>query len=287
MEPSRNINGLATALLAGGFAGLVWAEQRRRLRRRRTEPRPRRMGRNLALAAVTGIALRLAERPLIGRLARQVERKRWGLTQRLPLPAPARGLLALLLMDYTLYWWHIMLHRLPVLWRCHLVHHADLELDASTAVRFHFGEFLLGIPYRAAQVLAIGVTPGQLALWQKLTLAEVIFHHANLRLPLALERRLSRWLVTPRLHGIHHSMVPEETDSNYSSGLTLWDRLHGTLRQNVPQRRIRIGVPAYRRPLPLPALLALPFRNQPDSARLPNGHRPRRRLLPPRRRLAA
>ena len=181
-------------------------------------------------------------------------------------------------MDYTLYLWHVMTHRVPFLWRFHRVHHADLDMDASTAIRFHLGEFLLAAPYRALQVALIGVSPEALTLWQRLTLAEVVFHHSNLRLPLGLEQRLVGVIVTPRMHGIHHSTVPGAADANWSSLFTLWDRLHGTLRLNVPQAAVEIGVPELRRPrdVALPRLLALPFERQrraawpPSRAKLPS-----------------
>ncbi len=200
------------------------------------------------------------------RLARAVERRGTGLVpwaeRRLGLPRPAGFVLALLLLDYTLYLWHVLTHKVPPLWRFHRVHHADLDLTASTAIRFHGGEMLLSVPWRAAQVLLIGVRPAELAAWQRATLLEIVFHHANLRLPPRVERALGLFVVTPRMHGIHHSVVRDEMDSNWSSGLTLWDALHGTLRRDVPQAALTIGVPAPRDPadLTLPRLLALPFR---------------------------
>jgi sterol desaturase/sphingolipid hydroxylase (fatty acid hydroxylase superfamily) len=175
------------------------------------------------------------------------------------------------------------------LYRFHQVHHADLEMDTSTAVRFHFGEFLASVPWRAAQAVLVGASPRALVTWQRLTMLSVLFHHSNVRLPIAVERRLGRVLMTPRLHGIHHSVVRDEQDSNWSSGLSLWDRLHGTYRANVPQDEITVGVPALRRPaqLTLPRSLALPFEGIapwtfPDGTvpeRRPIGV-PRTRLLP-------
>jgi sterol desaturase/sphingolipid hydroxylase (fatty acid hydroxylase superfamily) len=125
------------------------------------------------------------------------------------------------------------------------VHHVDRDLDASTALRFHAGELALSIPWRAMQIAAIGVPPTALRLWQNLVLISILFHHSNVELPIAVERLVARFVVTPRLHGIHHSSVPEEMDSNWSSGLTVWDCLHGTLRVDVPQQAITIGVAAY------------------------------------------
>ena len=154
-----------------------------------------------------------------------------------------RGVTTIALMDYTLYCWHVLLHRVPWLWRTHEAHHIDRDLDASTALRFHFAEFLASVPWRCAQVALIGVGPNALALWQRLTAIEVLFHHSHLRLPRPLERALSAIVVTPRMHGIHHSIVREERDSNFSSGLTLWDRLHGSARIEIDRDDVEIGLP--------------------------------------------
>lgn len=240
---------------------VFWLERRRPLRAR-VDPGPRRIGRNLTVAAITAVAVVLAERPLITRLARHAGRRGWGLVPRLGLEGPARTLAILLLMDYSLYWWHVLLHRLPLLWRCHRAHHADLDLDASTAARFHFAEFLLSIPWRAAQAALIGVSPRLMTLWGQLTFAEVVFHHSNLRLPVRLERALSLAVMTPRLHGIHHSRVRTERDANFSSGLTLWDIVHRTLRDDVRQEDIAIGLAEYPQPkdVTVTKTLTLPFR---------------------------
>ena len=197
----------------------------------------------------------------------------------LGLPAWLETCAAVLLLDYTLYLWHILVHKVPFLWRFHQPHHVDLDLDASTALRFHFGEMVLSVPWRAAQILLIGSSPLSLSVWQTATLMEVIFHHSNLELDPETERRLCRWIVTPRMHGIHHSMVPEETNSNWSSGLALWDRLRGTLRLNAPQHDVTVGVPAYRHPrdVTLPKVLGMPFGKQRDSWTLPGDGRPARK----------
>jgi sterol desaturase/sphingolipid hydroxylase (fatty acid hydroxylase superfamily) len=121
-----------------------------------------------------------------------------------------------------LYLWHILTHRLPFLWKMHVVHHLDRDLTATTAVRFHAAELMISSLWRVAQIVLIGVTPCHLSQWQALTLVSVLFHHSNVRLPLWLERGLALVIVTPRIHGIHHSIVLGETDSNWSSGLTMW-----------------------------------------------------------------
>ena len=105
-----------------------------------------------------------------------------------------------IMMDYTLYCWHVLIHRVPALWRFHAVHHVDLDMDASTALRFHFGEMAMSVPYRAAQVAMIGVSPRALSIWQALLFLSVMFHHSNVRLPRSFERWLVRFIVTPRMH---------------------------------------------------------------------------------------
>jgi sterol desaturase/sphingolipid hydroxylase (fatty acid hydroxylase superfamily) len=281
MKKRRVPTWLSAPLVVGAFALLAWAERRRPLRRA-VEPKTTREGRNLAVAAVGALALQLTERPLTEKLTALVEGRRWGLLKRVSLPAWLEVALAVVLLDYTLYLWHVLTHRSPLLWRFHVAHHVDLDLDASTALRFHFGELLLSVPWRAAQVLALGVSPLSLSAWQTFLLLSIMFHHSNVRLPLGVERAVNLLLVTPRMHGIHHSTVREETDSNWSSGLTVWDRLHGTLRLNVPQEGIEIGVPAYRRPeeVELLKVLSMPFGEQRPTWLLPDDGRPARASLP-------
>jgi sterol desaturase/sphingolipid hydroxylase (fatty acid hydroxylase superfamily) len=272
---------VSAALAVGAFGLLAWLERRRPLRRA-VEPRLRRGARNLAVAAVGALALRVAEQPVVGPLSALVERRHWGLLKLWTLPVWLETTLAVLLLDYTLYAWHVLTHKRPWLWRFHVVHHVDLDLDASTALRFHFAELVVSVPWRAAQVVLIGVSPLSLSAWQTLLFLSVLFHHSNVGLPGGVERRLSSLVVTPRMHGIHHSFVKEETNSNWSSGLTLWDRLHGTLRLDVPQDAIIIGVPAYRDPaeVTLPKLLRMPFGEERPTWELPGGATPERVAAP-------
>jgi sterol desaturase/sphingolipid hydroxylase (fatty acid hydroxylase superfamily) len=259
--PVLQLGGL---VIAGVFALLWLAEQKRPLRRR-VESTRRRQARNAAVAGIAAVTVQLAEMPAVRPVAALVERRGWGLLGR-TRPGALRTLASLLLLDYTLYVWHVLTHRVPLLWRFHAVHHVDLDLDASTALRFHFGELTLSVPWRIAQVAAIGVSERDLRLWQQLVLVSIVFHHSNVRLPIGVERLLAALVVTPRLHGIHHADVEAIRDSNWSSGLTIWDRLHGTLRTDVPQEAITIGVEGYEAPgqVTLPRILALPFQGEPS-----------------------
>jgi sterol desaturase/sphingolipid hydroxylase (fatty acid hydroxylase superfamily) len=277
----KKVPGWIAALALGStLLLLVWGEFRRPLRRHEVEPKLRRNARNLAVAGLAGLTLQLAERPVALRLTKLVEQRRWGLLKRVSLPVWLETSLAVVLMDYTFYVWHALNHKLPFLWRFHQPHHVDLGLDASTALRFHFGEMSTSVGWRAAQILLLGVSLFSLSVWQLFMLMEILFHHSNIELPIRLERLLSKLVVTPRMHGIHHSIVKAEQDSNWSSGFTIWDYLHGTLRLNVPHSEVVIGVPAYLDPTDTELLpvLKMPFTRQRSSWLLPNGeasNRPR------------
>lgn len=258
---SHRSPGVVGALLAAAAVGvLVWLERRRPLRST-VEPALARNLRNGVVAGLGAVALRALERPLTDRLTALVERRRIGILPRLRLPRWIESALAVVLLDYTLYVWHVLTHRVGLLWRFHIVHHADLDMDASTAVRFHTAELVLSIAWRAGQILLIGVSPRALDIWQKGVIASILFHHSNLRLPIGLERGLVLAIVTPRMHGVHHSSARLDADSNWSTILSVWDRLHSTLRLDVAQAEIEIGVPAFRSPesLELRGLLAMPF----------------------------
>ena len=255
---------LKIAGLLGLLSGLVLLEHRRPLRAEK-ESKPRRNARNLAVAALGALTIHFAESPVLYPLSRTVQQRRWGLLKRVRLPRMLETIIAVLLLDYTHYIQHVLHHRVPLLWRFHAVHHVDLDVDASTALRFHFGEIALSIPYRVAQLLLIGVDPQSLIIWQTLTLLSILFHHSNLRLPKSLEDHLARFVVTPRMHGIHHSNDRAQQNSNWSGGLTVWDALHGTLNLGALQRDIVIGVPGFELPeqVTLPKILTQPFRDEP------------------------
>jgi sterol desaturase/sphingolipid hydroxylase (fatty acid hydroxylase superfamily) len=251
----------AVIIIVGGV--MLLAERIAPLRRT-VESKLRRIVRNLSAGGVSLALMSLVQAPLLQPVAAWIVRDRIGLLQLVQWPRWVERLLAIVLLDYTLWWWHWANHRVPFFWRFHLVHHVDRDLDASTALRFHFGELALSIPIRAAQMIVIGVDAQTLWLWQTILFASILFHHSNARLPLRVERFLVRLIVTPRMHGIHHSDRLDETDSNWSSLLSAWDYLHRTMRFDVPQERIVIGVPAYHDAgdVTIGKILLLPFRRQ-------------------------
>ena len=272
---------VAMPLAAIGFGLLLLAEKKRPLRKA-TANKLERVPRNLALGGVTSLAVNWLFVPVVSAVARLVQRRKLGLLNRLPLPAPLKFIVALILLDYTFYWWHRWLHENGFLWRFHIVHHADLDLDVSTAARFHLGEYLLSTPYRAAQIILIGASPAAAATFEAMLMLAAEFHHSNVRLPLDAERRLNMFMVTPRMHGIHHSIIAGESNANYATILTVWDGLHRTLRRNVPQNEITIGLAAYRdeSELTLGKLLVMPFVAQRDAWQFIDGAPPVRGALP-------
>ena len=248
------------ALLLGAAGAVLLLERTRRARTYVERPSTH-AGRNLAVAGLAAATVHTLEAPVVMPLARLAAGRRWGIVWRLPGPSWLRHLAAVVLLDYTLYIWHILAHRVPWLWRFHLVHHVDLDLDASTGLRFHAGEIAASIPWRAAQILAIGVTPTALTLWQGLTIASVLFHHSNTRFSRRSEHILSWIVATPHMHAIHHSIDPAQLQSNFSSGLAIWDRLHRTARFDADPSAVTVGVIGHLDPgdVTLPRILELPF----------------------------
>lgn len=251
---------IGSCILAGLFGLLFTAEIISQLRRR-TQPKLKRIVINFLLSLPAFTLLRLLLIPAMVWLAGKNTGWHAGLNYWYPAPAWIKGAVAFLLLDYTNYLWHILNHKVPLLWRFHLVHHVDLDLDVSTAVRFHFGEIIGSVLFRGAAVVLTGASPLVVLIYEIVFEAATQFHHSNLRLPLGLEQAINKVFVTPRMHGIHHSVFRNETDSNFSVIFSWWDRLHKTLRLRVHQHQITIGVPSYHNPqeLTIGYLLKLPF----------------------------
>lgn len=266
-------NVISAAVVGGGFL-LFTAWETIAPLRKMLEPKLRHVMRNLTVGGISLAILTLLQAPVLVPVAQWATQHHIGLLNQLKIPPPFDAVVAIVFLDYTLWWWHRANHQIPFLWRFHLPHHVDLDLDASTALRFHFGELTLSIAYRSMQILLIGTNPFQLWLWQTILFASILFHHSNARLPLAFERFLVHVIVTPRMHGIHHSDQLNETNSNWSSLLSVWDYLHRTIVLNVPQPEIAIGVPAYRHPseVTIGKILLLPFRRQRRDWHLPDGN---------------
>jgi len=203
---------------------------------------------NLVTSVLALTTALLIVRPAAAAALQWSSEKPLGLVHVLHLPIAVRFVLSFLLMDLTFYWWHAANHRLPFLWRFHNVHHLDPDLDVTTAFRFHFGEVGMSAAFRVLQVCVIGVSAPAFLAYELAFQANTLFQHSNVRLPLALETALNLVLVTPRMHGVHHSQERSHTSSNYSVVFSWWDRLHRTRTPNLPPEQIVVGIPAYDAP---------------------------------------
>lgn len=243
-----------------GFVVLFIVEKRRQLRKR-TEPATERSIKNVLTGIPAFVLLRFLFLPVTVKIADKNKQLKWGLNYRYDAPGWFKLATSFLIMDLSNYLWHILNHRFTWLWRFHVVHHSDKDLDVTTAIRFHFGELIGSVFFRGAFVFLSGATARNVLLYEIIFEGATQFHHSNMKLPLATERLLSKLIVTPRMHGIHHSVIRQETDSNYSIIFSFWDRLFNTICLNVPQDKIVIGIPAYPHPeeLTIGTLLKLPF----------------------------
>lgn len=186
---------------------------------------------------------------------------RFGLLHQIPLPLWAQLVAAVAVLDAWQYLWHRLNHRVPVLWRFHAVHHADAELDASTALRFHTGEIVLSSLARLAVLPLLGLTIAQVLLYETILLPIILFHHSNIRVPARLDRWLRTIIVTPWMHWVHHSEHQPETDSNYSSIFSFWDRVFGSFRLREDPSTLRLGLGMEERDWrTLRGMLLMPFR---------------------------
>jgi sterol desaturase/sphingolipid hydroxylase (fatty acid hydroxylase superfamily) len=261
-----------TPTLIALFVILFFLESKFQLRKR-VQGRWKRIFINFIVSLPAFALLRVLLIPAMVWLAVQNQSWQFGLNYLFEAPASFKAVVGFLLLDYSNYIWHILLHKLPILWRFHLVHHTDLDLDVSTAFRFHFGEMIGSIFFRGAAIILIGVTPVLVLVYEIVFEAATQFHHSNTKLPFRLEKLLNFLIVTPRMHGIHHSMIKSETDSNYSVIFSVWDRIHKTVRLNIHQNEIVTGVPSYadEKELTIGALLKMPFvsiRKWKDSERV-------------------
>jgi sterol desaturase/sphingolipid hydroxylase (fatty acid hydroxylase superfamily) len=256
-----------------GLAALLFLLERVQPLRRRTRGLASRLAVNLVVSALAFAVAAVLIRPIVAWLTHWTAGQPFGLAYLVPLPEAARAALAFLLMDLSFYYWHMANHRVPFLWRFHNVHHVDPDLDVSTALRFHFGEVGLSAGFRVLQISLIGVSPLVYLIYEFAFQANTLFHHSNVRLPIAQERMLNLLVVTPRMHGIHHSQVRNENNSNFSVVLSWWDRLHRTVRLNVPQSALEIGIPGYTKPddYGLWSALGMPFRPHREYWRGPDG----------------
>ena len=232
--------------------------------RRRAIPRLVRWINNLGIVVVDTLLVRLVFPILAGGLALHAQEHGWGLLNVFDTPAWLAFMGSLLLLDFAIYLQHVMFHAVPVLWRLHRMHHADLEFDATTGVRFHPIEILLSMGLKLALVAALGPPAVAVLIFEVVLSATALFNHSNVRIPLRADRVLRWILVTPDMHRVHHSIYGSEANSNFGFNLPWWDRLLETYRAQPRDghERMTIGIEQFRtrRDLWLDRMLIQPLR---------------------------
>ena len=222
---------------------------------------------NLALLVLNTLLLRVLFPTAAVGIAAFAARQGWGVLHHLDPPGWLATLLAVLALDLAIWLQHVMVHAIPLLWRLHRVHHADLDYDLTTGLRFHPLEIILSMLIKFAAIIVIGPPVVAVIMFEVLLNATSMFNHGNVSLPPRLER-IVRWLVvTPDMHRVHHSVDDDETNSNFGFNLPWWDRLFGTYRAapRGGQQGMTIGIHGFRSPSEvscLSGILALPFRSQ-------------------------
>ena len=235
-----------TAFLAVLSVMAVWelAAPRRRL----DVPRLIRWSNNLALVVVDAVIVRLAFPVLAVGAAVWAQVQGYGLLNLLGVPELPGMVTAMVLLDLVIYGQHLLFHAVPFFWRLHRMHHADLDFDVTTGLRFHPAEIVLSMAIKIAVVVTLGAPPLAVLLFEVLLNASSLFNHANVRLPPRVEPLLRLIVVTPDMHRVHHSAIPEETNSNFGFNVPWWDRLFGTYRAQPRDghERMTIGLGRFR-----------------------------------------
>lgn len=249
------------ALMAGLEA---WFPRRRRGFRRRL-----RWPGNLGVVALDALTVRVLFPTAAVGATLTAEARGIGLLPALGLPAPLAVAIAVVLLDLAIYLQHVLFHAVPALWRLHRMHHADLDFDVTTGLRFHPVEIILSMALKLMVVVALGAPALAVLLFEVLLNATSMFNHANLRLPSWLDRVLRLVLVTPDMHRVHHSVTVRETNSNFGFNFAIWDRLFGTYRADpeAGHEAMQIGIEQFRDPreLRLDRMLTQPLRDHAGS----------------------
>ena len=255
--------GIRLAFFVGTFAAMaVW--ELLAPRRAPTVSKALRWANNIGLVALNTLLLRLLFPAAAVGLAWSAQGMGWGLFNRLGLPYWFEVAAAVLLLDFAIYLQHVAMHKVPLLWRLHRVHHADLDIDLTTGSRFHSIEILFSMLLKWLVIILLGPPLFAVLIFEVLLNGMAMFNHANVSLPRAADRIVRRLLVTPDMHRVHHSILRRETDSNYGFNLSLWDRLCGTYidQPEAGHEGMTIGISGFRDERQvdrLPGMLALPF----------------------------
>ena len=227
---------------------------------------------NLGILAVDVLAVRILVPTAAVGAALFAAGRGWGLLQLAGLRLSVAALLGFLVLDLVIYAQHVVFHKVPVLWRLHRMHHADLDVDVTTGGRFHPFEILISLAVKIATVIAFGIPAVAVLVFEVVLNATSMFNHSNVAMPPWLDRLLRVVVVTPDMHRVHHSILRRETDSNFGFNLPWWDRLFGTYRAapEAGQAGMTVGLPIFRNPreLRMDRLLTQPFRDDVAGAAL-------------------
>jgi len=238
-------------------------------RRTPTTSKARRWSSNLGIVALNPISVRLAFPLLPTGMAVLAQERHWGILNSLDFPYWLAAAIGFMAMDFFIYLQHILFHAVPLLWRLHMVHHADLDLDVTTGLRFHPIEIVLSMGIKLMAVALIGAPALAILAFEVALNATAMFNHSNIRLPLWIDKVLRLFVVTPDMHRVHHSVIIRETNSNFGFNLTWWDRLFGTYKDQPAHGHegMTIGVAHLRNQerLTLLWLLVLPFLADPGG----------------------
>ena len=235
-------------------------------RRQLTVGRWRRWPGNMGVVVIDAVLLRILFPTAAVGLALVAEANGWGVLNLVARPDWLAILVAIILLDLIIYTQHVLFHSVPVLWRLHRMHHADLDIDVTTGIRFHPIEIMLSMVIKLGAVVVLGAPALGVMIFEVLLNATSMFSHSNVRLPLRMDRWLRRILVTPDMHRVHHSIVRRETDSNFGFNLPWWDRMFGTYRDQPVggHEAMTIGLNQFRDPreLRLDRMLIQPLRRE-------------------------
>jgi len=232
-----------------------------------TVSKPGRWGNNLGIILLDTMVVRLLTPAAAISVAASAQGNGWGLLNTFHVPAPVAIILGVLALDCIIYLQHLMFHAVPLLWRLHMVHHADLDIDVSTGLRFHPIEILISMGIKMSAVAVIGPPVAVVVLFEIILNGTAMFNHGNIRLPVPVDRFLRLLVVTPDMHRVHHSVTIRETNSNFGFNFPWWDRLFGTYRAQpvAGHTGMTIGLSQFRKAdqLTLARLLVLPFIGNP------------------------
>ena len=254
---------------AGVFA-LMAAWEVAAPRRALSLPKGRRWRANLGVTLLNVTLVRVLFPTATVGMALATEARQWGLFNALAVPAPVAFVVSFLALDLAIWIQHVAFHRVPLLARLHRMHHVDLDFDVTTGLRFHPVEIVLSLMIKFVTVIALGAPAAAVLAFELALNLGSLFNHGNVRMPAGLDRLLRAFIVTPDMHRVHHSIVPEELNSNFGSFLSWWDRLFGTYRAapRAGHDAMTIGVRDTRDPSVCAGfwpMLALPFRERADD----------------------